>query len=84
MSLFCLIFFFSGPGPAQNETTDEFNLGLEYNKYLQEVVSILESDQEFKKKLENAKVLLYTKFKALSYTYILQYFMRDFLFLSFF
>jgi len=45
-----------GPGPAQNETTDEFNLGLEYNKYLQEVVSILESDQEFKKKLENAKV----------------------------
>ena len=69
--MICLKFFSSGPGPAQNETTDEFNLGLEYNKYLQEVVSILESDQEFKKKLENAKVLLYTKFKALSYTYIL-------------
>jgi len=43
-------------GPKQNETTEDFNLGLEYDKYLQEVVSILESDQEFKKKLENAKV----------------------------
>lgn len=46
-------------GPKQNETTEDFNLGLEYDKYLQEVVSILESDQEFKKKLENAKVRLF-------------------------
>ena len=42
-------------GPQQNETTD-WNLGLEYNKYLQEVVQILESDPEFRKKLESAKV----------------------------
>ena len=42
-------------GPQQNETQD-FNLGLEYNKYLQEVVQILESDPEFRKKLEGAKV----------------------------
>jgi hypothetical protein len=39
-----------------NETQQDWNLGLEYNKYLQEVVSILESDPEFRKKLENAKV----------------------------
>jgi len=43
-------------GPVHNETLDDWNLGLEYNKYLQEVVSILESDKEFKNKLENAKV----------------------------
>merc|ERR1719415_237272 len=43
------------PGPQQNET-QEWNLGLEYNKYLQEVVQILESDPEFRKKLESAKV----------------------------
>jgi len=42
-------------GPKQNETQD-WNLGLEYNKYLQEVVQILESDPEFRKKLETAKV----------------------------
>merc|ERR1719234_352392 len=41
--------------PKQNETQD-WNLGLEYNKYLQEVVQILESDPEFRKKLESAKV----------------------------
>ena len=41
-------------GPQQNETQD-FNLGLEYNKCLQEVVQILESDPEFRKKLEGAK-----------------------------
>jgi len=44
-----------GAGPQQNETQD-WNLGLEYNKYLQEVVQILESDPEFRKKLETAKV----------------------------
>jgi len=43
------------PGPQQNETLEDWNLGLEYNKYLQEVVQILESDQDFKLKLENAK-----------------------------
>jgi len=43
------------PGPQQNETQD-WNLGLEYNKYLQEVVQILESDPEFRKKLETAQV----------------------------
>jgi len=45
----------SGGEPKQNETQD-WNLGLEYNKYLQEVVQILESDPEFRKKLESAKV----------------------------
>lgn len=45
----------AGEGPKQNETQD-WNLGLEYNKYLQEVVQILESDPEFRKKLETAKV----------------------------
>eukprot|EP00092_Neocalanus_flemingeri_P023705 GFUD01025710.1.p1 GENE.GFUD01025710.1~~GFUD01025710.1.p1 ORF type:complete len:542 (-),score=186.06 GFUD01025710.1:622-2247(-) len=44
-----------GAGQQQNETQD-WNLGLEYNKYLQEVVQILESDPEFRKKLETAKV----------------------------
>jgi len=43
-----------GQGPQQNETK-EWNLGLEYNKYLQEVVQILESDPEFRKKLESSK-----------------------------
>ena len=44
------------PEPGQNETGQDFNLGLEYNKYLQEVVQILENDPEFRKKLESAKV----------------------------
>merc|ERR1712098_1028023 len=43
-------------GPQQNETTQEWDLGLEYNKYLKEVVQVLESDPEFRKKLEEAKV----------------------------
>ena len=29
-------------------------LGIEYNRYLQEVVQILESDPEFRKKLESS------------------------------
>merc|ERR1719234_2700883 len=45
----------SGGEPKQNETQD-WNLGLEYNKYLQEVVQILEGDPDFRKKLESAKV----------------------------
>jgi len=44
------------PGPQQNETTQEWDLGLEYNKYLKEVVQVLESDPQFRKKLEEAKV----------------------------
>jgi len=44
-----------GVGPQQNETKD-WNLGLDYNKYLQQVVEVLESDPEFRKKLETAKV----------------------------
>lgn len=44
-----------GQGPQQNETVEDWNLGLEYNKYLQEVVQILESDPEFRKKLESSK-----------------------------
>jgi len=44
------------PGPQQNETLEDWNLGLEYNKYLQEVVQVLESDPDFRKKLEGAKV----------------------------
>lgn len=42
-------------GPEVNGTKD-WNLGLDYNKYLQEVVQVLESDPEFRKKLETAKV----------------------------
>ena len=42
--------------PGQNETVKDIDLGLEYNKYLQEVVQILENDPEFRKKLESAKV----------------------------
>jgi len=42
--------------PSTNETNADWNLGLEYNKYLQEVVQVLESDPDFRKKLENAKV----------------------------
>merc|ERR1711944_242117 len=32
------------------------DVGVEYNRYLQEVVQVLESDPEFRKKLENAEV----------------------------
>ena len=34
--------------PAQNETNGEWDLGIEYNRYLQEVVQVLESDPEFR------------------------------------
>ena len=40
--------------PSQNETAADWDLGIEYNRYLQEVVQVLESDPEFRKKLENA------------------------------
>ena len=34
--------------PAQNETAAEWDVGVEYNRYLQEVVQVLESDPEFR------------------------------------
>ena len=34
--------------PAQNDTNAEWDLGIEYNRYLQEVVQVLESDPEFR------------------------------------
>merc|ERR1712241_847321 len=40
--------------PAQNETNAEWDVGVEYNRYLQEVVQVLESDPEFRKKLKKA------------------------------
>ena len=44
--------------PKEPETADKDvdKLGLEYNRYLQEVVQALESDPEFRKKLEEADV----------------------------
>jgi hypothetical protein len=36
--------------------TQEWDLGIEYNRYLQEVVQVLESDPEFRKKLEDSDV----------------------------
>jgi len=36
--------------------TAEWDLGIEYNRYLQEVVQVLESDPEFRKKLEDSDV----------------------------
>ena len=36
--------------------TEEWDLGIEYNRYLQEVVQVLESDPEFRKKLEDSDV----------------------------
>ena len=34
--------------PAQNGTNAEWDVGVEYNRYLQEVVQVLESDPEFR------------------------------------
>ena len=39
-----------------NETSEDWNLGVEYQNYLKEVVTILESDPDFRKKLESANV----------------------------
>ena len=44
------------PRPAQPQNETDWDLGIEYNRYLQEVVQVLESDPEFRKKLENADV----------------------------
>jgi len=42
--------------PHQNQTKEDWDLGIEYNRYLQEVVQVLESDPEFRNKLETADV----------------------------
>ncbi|KAL0280429.1 UNVERIFIED_CONTAM: hypothetical protein PYX00_001720 [Menopon gallinae] len=66
LSLLCLIFHFAtAPPPRRNEheetkqerqeKEDIGDFGLEYNRYLREVVDLLESDPEFKKKLEDAQ-----------------------------
>ena len=34
--------------PAQNDTNAEWDVGVEYNRYLQEIVQVLESDPEFR------------------------------------
>ena len=36
--------------------TADWDLGIEYNRYLQEVVQVLESDPDFRKKLEDSDV----------------------------
>ena len=36
--------------------TEEWDLGIEYNRYLQEIVQVLESDTDFRKKLEDSDV----------------------------
>lgn len=63
--LFLTFHFATAPPPRRNEHEepkqdqhDKDNagdFGLEYNRYLKEVVDLLESDPEFKKKLEDAQ-----------------------------
>ena len=36
--------------------TGDWDLGIEYNRYLQEIVQVLESDTDFRKKLEDSDV----------------------------
>ena len=38
------------------EGNEAWDLGVDYNRYLQEVVQVLESDPEFRKKLETSDV----------------------------
>merc|ERR1712038_1533234 len=45
----------SDHAPAGNGS-EQWDLGIEYNRYLQEVVQVLESDPEFRKKLEDSDV----------------------------
>jgi len=42
--------------PAQGGDDEEMNFGLEYERYLKEVVNILETDEVFKKKLEESNI----------------------------
>jgi hypothetical protein len=37
-----------GKPVAANDTAQDWDLGIEYNRYLQEVVQVLESDPEFR------------------------------------
>ena len=47
----------AGPeGVPSGNGTENWDLGIEYNRYLQEVVQVLESDPEFRKKLEDSDV----------------------------
>ncbi|QQP57179.1 EFhand protein NUCB1 [Caligus rogercresseyi] len=53
----CLVFVAARPPvksesehPVPNVNVSDVELGLEYNRYLQEVVQILESDPDFRKK----------------------------------
>merc|ERR1712226_724215 len=43
-------------GAPVGNGTEQWDLGIEYNRYLQEVVQVLESDPEFRKKLEDSDV----------------------------
>ena len=43
-------------GSAAGNGSEDWDLGVEYNRYLQEVVQVLESDPDFRNKLENADV----------------------------
>ena len=45
-----------GPDVAVPANGTDWDLGIEYNRYLQEVVQVLESDPEFRKKLEDSDV----------------------------
>ena len=44
-----------GAAPVGNGT-EQWDLGIEYNRYLQEIVQVLESDPEFRRKLEDSDV----------------------------
>ena len=43
-------------GTEGGNGTAQWDLGIEYNRYLQEVVQVLESDPDFRKKLEDSDV----------------------------
>lgn len=38
----------------RNRTAEEWDTGLEYDRYLKEIITVLEDDEEFRKKMENA------------------------------
>ncbi|OQV22469.1 Nucleobindin-2 [Hypsibius exemplaris] len=40
--------------PPRNRSTDDWDTGLEYDRYLKEIVNVLEDDEEFRKKMEGA------------------------------
>lgn len=66
ISIFLLIQLVAAPPPRRTETEEKHHdasqekndiedFGLEYDRYLREVIDLLESDPEFKKKLEDAQ-----------------------------